>query len=113
YPSASASGCNTHSANDTENFLVFIQELRNDPLGATLILSAATTITPFTDSQGNPSDVSGFSKVLDYIAIMAYDINGPWSAVVGPNAPLNGSCAPNGSVTSAVKAWNTAGIPLS
>ncbi|KAJ7939291.1 glycoside hydrolase, partial [Mycena leptocephala] len=79
-------------------------------------IAVSMHITPFTDSDGNPSDVSEFSKVLNYIAIMAYDINGPWSAVVGPNAPLNGSCALNvqsGSVASAVNAWNTAGMPLS
>lgn len=33
-----------------------------------LILSAAVSLKPFLDSNGNPmSDVSGFAKVLDYI----------------------------------------------
>ncbi|KAJ6538474.1 glycoside hydrolase family 18 protein [Mycena vulgaris] len=117
YPSAAGIGCNTNTANDTANFLAFLQELRADPFGSKLILSAATAIVPFTDSDGNPSaDVSAFSKVLDYIAIMVYDINGPWSAVVGPNAALNDSCAPPdvqaGSAVSAVSAWTAAGMPL-
>ena len=46
---------------------------------------------------------------------MNYDVWGPWSNGVGPNAPLNDSCAPTtdqeGSAVSAVKAWSTAGFP--
>ena len=46
---------------------------------------------------------------------MNYDIWGSWSASVGPNAPLNDSCAPatdrDGSAVSAVNAWSTAGFP--
>jgi chitinase len=46
---------------------------------------------------------------------MNYDIWGSWSNSVGPNAPLDDSCAPagdqDGSAISAVKAWSTAGFP--
>jgi chitinase len=44
---------------------------------------------------------------------MNYDIWGSWSATVGPNAPLNDTCAPNpaGSAVSAVQAWTAAGFP--
>jgi chitinase len=44
---------------------------------------------------------------------MNYDIWGPWSPSVGPNAPLDDSCAPSpqGSAKSAVKAWASAGFP--
>lgn len=117
YPGAQGIGCNAINANDTANFLAFIQELRKDPLGSKLILSAATAISPFADSDGNPSaDISAFSKVLDYIAIMVYDINGPWSAAVGPNAPFRDSCTPeelqSGSALDAVDAWHAAGMPL-
>jgi chitinase len=46
---------------------------------------------------------------------MNYDVWGLWSSGVGPNAPLNDSCAPaaeqQGSAVSAVKAWSTAGFP--
>jgi len=74
-------------------------------------------VTPFVGSSGSPSaDVSGFAKVLDYIAIMDYDIWGSWSSAVGPNAPLNDTCATpsnqQGSAVSAVKAWSNAGIPV-
>jgi len=46
---------------------------------------------------------------------MNYDIWGSWSSAVGPNAPLNDSCAmpsdQQGSAVSAVKAWTNAGMP--
>jgi chitinase len=47
------------------------------------------------------------------IAIMSYDIWGSSSASVGPNAPLDDSCAPTqaGSATSAVNAWTNAKFP--
>jgi chitinase len=117
YPANQGIGCNTISSKDTANFLAFLQELRTDALGKTLILTAATATVPFIGSNGNPStDVSGFSKVLDFIAIMNYDVWGPWSPTVGPNAPLDDTCATSanqaGSAVSAVKKWNAAGIPL-
>lgn len=118
YPNHQGIGCNIISAQDTPNYLLFLQELRRDPIGAVLTLSAATSITPFVDANGLPSiDVSEFSEVLDYIAVMNYDIWGAWSATVGPNAPLDDSCAPIpaqiGSATSAIKAWTASGMPAS
>lgn len=117
YPTQAGVGCNTKNINDTANFLSFLQELRQDPLGCKLILSASTPILPFSGPDGNPlSDVSGFAKVLDYIEIMNYDVWGPWSSTVGPNAPLNDTCAATqnqeGSAVSAVQKWHAAGIPL-
>ncbi|KIK80302.1 glycoside hydrolase family 18 protein, partial [Paxillus rubicundulus Ve08.2h10] len=117
YPNAIGIGCNTISPNDTKNFLSFLQELRKNPVGATLTLSAATHILPFVDATGGRStDVTGFAKVLDYISIMNYDVFGSWSAAVGPNSPLNDTCASAnnqmGSAVSAVKAWHAAGMPL-
>ncbi|GLB34074.1 putative glycoside hydrolase family 18 protein [Lyophyllum shimeji] len=116
YPNNQGIGCNAVSPSDTANFLAFIQLLRADPIGKTLILSVATATVPFLDANGNPStSVAGFSKVLDWIAIMNYDIWGPWSPTVGPNAPLDDSCAAPGnqagSAVSAVKKWVNAGIP--
>ncbi|KAF7352493.1 Glycoside hydrolase family 18 protein [Mycena venus] len=100
YPASQEIGCNTMNANDAANFLAFIQELRADPVGSKLVLSTASAIFPFTNRRGNPSaDVSAFSKVLDYIAIMNYDINAPEKFQAG-------------SAVSGVKAWNAAGIPL-
>lgn len=56
-----------------------------------------------------------FANVLDYVAIMNYDVWGSWSASVGPNSPLNDTCAASadqqGSAVSAVAAWTAAGMP--
>jgi chitinase len=98
------------------NFLLFLQELRQDIMGSNLTISASVSIKPFADSEGNPStNVSAFADVLDYISIMNYDIWGSWSSTVGPSAPLNDSCAESseqqGSAVSAVIAWTDAGMP--
>lgn len=82
-----------------------------------MAVTAAAAGTPWLGQNGNPvTDVTGFAKVLDYVTIMNYDIWGPWSSTVGPNAPLDDTCAPNadraGSATSAVQAWKKAGMPL-
>lgn len=108
-------GCNVISNQDTPNFLSFLGELRAHPIGKRLILTAAVPTSPWPDPNGNPSDISPFAKLLDHIAVMNYDIWGTWSSVVGPNAPLNDTCAPlqyqQGSAVSAVRAWTSAGLP--
>ncbi|KAF8510382.1 glycoside hydrolase family 18 protein [Gautieria morchelliformis] len=116
YPNNQGVGCNIISPTDTANFLLLLQELRSTPSTCKLILSAATSNAPFVDSTGSPSsDVSAFAKVLDFIEIMNYDIWGSWSTAVGPNAPLDDSCAPaadqQGSAMKAVAAWTQAGFP--
>ena len=109
-------GCNSFNANDTSNFLLFLQELRSHSVGKGLVLTAAVGLTPWLGADGRPiTDVSGFAEVLDYIAIMNYDIWGPWSSTVGPNAPLDDACAVQetriGSARSAVESWERAGMP--
>ncbi|KDQ55695.1 glycoside hydrolase family 18 protein [Jaapia argillacea MUCL 33604] len=116
YPGQQGIGCNGLSTADTANFLSFLKLLRADPVGSKLVLSAATGLAPFTSASGTPStDVSGFAQVLDFIEIMNYDVWGPWSSAVGPNAPLDDSCAPvgdhQGSAMSAVHSWTSAGMP--
>ncbi|KAH9027953.1 chitinase [Lactarius pseudohatsudake] len=116
YPNTQGIGCNTISTNDSANFLTFLQTLRSQYGARDLIISAAVDVKPFVGSDGNPTtDVSEFAKVLNYIEVMNYDVWGPWSDGVGPNAPLDDSCAPSsdqeGSAISAVKAWSTAGFP--
>ncbi|KAF9559452.1 glycoside hydrolase family 18 protein [Agrocybe pediades] len=116
YPGKQGIGCNAISPSDSANFLSFLQELRQDPVGAKLSLTAAVGITPFAGSDGNPmTDVSAFASQLDHIAIMNYDIYGSFSSTVGPNAPLDDTCATvkSGSATSAIKAWTSAGFPAS
>jgi chitinase len=48
-----------------------------------MILTAATSSLPWNGPDGQPlTDVSGFAKVLDYVAIMNYDIWGHWSVLL-------------------------------
>lgn len=115
YPgSPNGLSCNTQSAQDTANLLSTLQELKTALPNITL--SAATPVKPWNDATGNPStDLSSHAQVLDYIEIMNYDVYGDtFSKVVGPNSPLDDSCAPaadqTGSATSAVKLWTAAGF---
>ncbi|KAF8217758.1 glycoside hydrolase family 18 protein [Mycena galopus ATCC 62051] len=116
YPGKIGLPCNIVNPDDSANFLLFLQELRSQPTGVNLVLTAAVGIEPFVGSDGQPmTDVSAFSAVLDRIAIMNYDVWGSWSPTVGPNAPLNDTCAPpadqDGSAVSAVNAWTAANFP--
>ncbi|KAF7348538.1 Glycoside hydrolase family 18 protein [Mycena venus] len=116
YPGKIGLSCNVVNPDDSANFLLFLQELRSQPAAKNLVLTAAVGIAPFVGSDGQPmDDVSQFAAVLDRIAIMNYDVWGSWSPTVGPNAPLNDSCAPaadqDGSAVSAVNAWTTANFP--
>jgi len=116
YPNHQGIGCNTISEDDSANFLSFLQELRKDETGKKLMLTAATSITPFAGPDGTPmTDVSEFAKVLNYVAIMNYDLNGQWSTVVGPNAPLADECSTvkAGSATEAIASWTEAKFPAS
>ena len=68
YPNKQGIGCNIVSANDSANFLSFLQTLRRQKGAGELIISAAVSIVPFAGSDGKPiTDVSEFAKVLNYI----------------------------------------------
>ena len=115
YPAHQGIGCNVVNPQDSDNFLAFIEELRKDEIGCNLILTAAV-VSPFYGPNSQPSkNVKGFARVLDWVAIMNYDIWGSWSPTVGPNAPLYDSCAAPanrvGSAESFVDAWEAAGMP--
>ncbi|THH31015.1 hypothetical protein EUX98_g3198 [Antrodiella citrinella] len=117
YPGKQGIGCNiVNQSDDTDNFLLFLKQLRNTTEMTNRIISAAVRVVPFTGSDGNPmSDVSAFTEPLDYVSIMDYDIWGNTSPSVGPNAPLNDTCYENspvpGSSVSALSSWTTAGFP--
>jgi len=115
YPgSTNGLSCNTESPQDTANFLLMLQELKQQLPNVSL--SAAVPVKPWNDASGTSStDLTSFAQVLDYIEIMNYDVFGDtFSKVVGPNSPLNDSCAPaaqqTGSASSAVKLWTAAGF---
>lgn len=116
YPNQQGIGCNQINPDDTKNYCTFLEDLRKELRSDEFILSAATGITPFHGPDGKPiTDVSSFAKVLTSIAIMQYDLWGPWSTSVGPNAPLYDNCASSnnqfGSAASAVENWKSAGMP--
>jgi chitinase len=114
YPNDAGIGCNVVGEKDTQNFLSFLEQLHREK-DKDLIVTAAAGIKPWLGSDKTPlKDVSGFAEVLDYVAVMNYDIWGRWSEGVGPNSPLNDDCGSKpglGSAASAVKAWTEAGMP--
>lgn len=115
YPNRQGIGCNTVSTDDTSNFYAFLKELRSS-VGDGVIITAAGPLAPWTDANGNPSDMAPFGDVLNHLVLMAYDVWGHWSPAVGPNAPLNDTCAApanqQGSAVSGVQAWTKAGFPM-
>ena len=79
YPGTQGIGCNVESPQDTDNFLAFLQALRQDSVGKNLILSASTTVFPWNGAAGTAlTDVSGFAQTLDFISIMNYELWGSW-----------------------------------
>ncbi|KPM38725.1 hypothetical protein AK830_g7840 [Neonectria ditissima] len=117
YPNRQGLGCNTINENDTTNFLTFLQELRQEPAGKKLFLTAAGSLFPWNDASGAAStELADFASVLDYIMIMNYDLHGAWSPTGGPNAPLSRSCDSRntqGAGDEGVDKWLAAGIPSS
>ncbi|KAF9913968.1 hypothetical protein BX616_009223 [Lobosporangium transversale] len=119
YPGRSGAACNTVSPQDSANYLILLKELRaqldlefpNDRK----LLTAAVRVQPFDGADGKPlGDVSAFAQYFDWIAIMAYDIMGGWSANTGPNAPFrNGPAglADQYSFVQSIDAWTSAKFP--
>ncbi|ORX98379.1 glycoside hydrolase, partial [Basidiobolus meristosporus CBS 931.73] len=94
YPAREGAVCNVYDAADSANYLTLLKELRaaldkEFPTEHKLI-TAAVRVQPFDGPGGNPlNDVSAFAPYFDFINVMAYDINGGWSATTGPNAPFD------------------------
>ncbi|KAG0330639.1 hypothetical protein BG004_002048 [Podila humilis] len=119
YPGRPGAICNTVSPNDSANYLELLKELRaqldlefpNDRK----LLTAAVRVQPFDGTDGKPmANVAAYAAYFDYIAIMAYDIMGGWSATTGPNAPFNNGPAGQAdpfSFTQSIDSWTGAGFP--
>ncbi|KAJ2321783.1 hypothetical protein IWW52_000521 [Coemansia sp. RSA 2704] len=120
YPGRLGDNCNVFDvANDTPNYLKFLQALRkafDSAFGERKkLITLAVRVQPF-DINGSPtSDVSEFAKVVDYANLMQYDINGGWNNVTGPNAPFNFEKDKGLQVSfvSAIDDWTKAGWPAS
>ncbi|KAJ2831420.1 hypothetical protein GGI24_001576 [Coemansia furcata] len=91
-----ASECNKVDVqNDASNLLVFVRELRQAldaaamASGAKRLIALGVGMSTFVGPGGQPlTDVSEYATWVDYINILAYDVNGQLS-MTGPNAPLN------------------------
>ncbi|KAJ2336780.1 hypothetical protein GGI00_000642 [Coemansia sp. RSA 2681] len=118
YPGRLGDNCNVFDvANDTPNYLAFLQDLRaalDTAFGARLkLITLAVRVQPFEVNSTPSADVSAFAKVVDYANLMQYDINGGWNNVTGPNAPLNFQQGEGLQVSfaSAISDWVGAGFP--
>ncbi|KAJ1999570.1 hypothetical protein H4R26_005006 [Coemansia thaxteri] len=108
--------------NDASNLLVFVRELRQAldsaamSSGAKRLIALGVGMSPFTGANGQPlGDVSEYANWVDYINILAYDINGQQSTTTGPNAPLNYELGRGvqQSLVTAVDNWIRAKFPAS
>ncbi|KAJ1896384.1 hypothetical protein LPJ66_004023 [Kickxella alabastrina] len=117
YPGRLGNACNAFDeANDTPNFLTFLQDLRaelDSQFGDRIkLITMAVYVEPF-HINGVPSDVTEFAKVVDFANLMQYDINGAWNPETGPNGPFDfeqGKGTPF-SFVSAIDAWTGNGWP--
>ncbi|GAA94376.1 glycoside hydrolase family 18 protein [Mixia osmundae IAM 14324] len=94
YPNGAGIGCNVVSAKDTQNFILFVKQLRKT-VGPSYRLSAAVNLFGLYDTDGTTytKDLSVLAANLDFISLMNYDVYGPWTATSGPNGPLASTCA--------------------
>ena len=82
---------NTSRPEDTENFTLLLQAVRNelDSRGAAQGRHYLLTIAaPAGADKIANIEVEAIHPSLDFINIMTYDLNGPWSPVSNFNAPL-------------------------
>ncbi|TLD14170.1 uncharacterized protein PgNI_02870 [Pyricularia grisea] len=114
YPNKQGLGCNTINANDTDNFISFLTELRKSQ-PKQLLLTAAVSLYPYNDASGQQStNLKALGDVLDYSVVMGYDLYGAWASTGGPNAPLEMSCDSRnnqGGIKEGIAKWIAAGFP--
>lgn len=135
YPGTQGAGSNIVSSDDSNNYILFLQTLRSM---APSNLQISVAITSWLWSGMTNANVAAMAAVVDhagtgysfmlqsvfldeahflpnYAEMMIYDLWGSWSGLVGPNAPLADSCSAyqDGSATSALASWTSAGFPAS
>ncbi|RUS13031.1 glycoside hydrolase superfamily, partial [Endogone sp. FLAS-F59071] len=105
--------CNSVRAQDTDNFVTFLHELRTT-LGDSKLISIAAQLYPYNDASFKQSkSTTNFADVPGLILyVMSYDVNGDWNNIAAPNAPL-GKRVYNLSetVSDGVESWIKAGFP--
>ena len=117
YPTGGGEPGNGERAEDPENFVLLLAELRAqlDARGATdgraylLTIALGASRTAY-----QPLDWERIHPLLDWINVMTYDMSGPWSAITGFRAPLYDSQPnpPEGtSADTALQAILALGVP--
>ncbi|KDE09111.1 hypothetical protein MVLG_00826 [Microbotryum lychnidis-dioicae p1A1 Lamole] len=111
YPGSQGIGCNKVRPADSANFLSLLKTLRvalPKPYLITMAIGTQGLIGP----NGAPlPDMRPYSKILDYMNLMTYDIGGNWSPTSGPNAPFR-TCNSDTSVLQVVQTFKKAGVPV-
>ncbi|CEP18905.1 hypothetical protein [Parasitella parasitica] len=123
HPGKSALECNTIDyANDADNYLALLRQLREALDGAFItlqisanrtaaadsghkLLTAAVGTTPFFKNNAPIVDTSHYAQVLDWVFVMMYDTY-VGKSVIGPNAPLQTSVQAGASSQSFAQAWS-------
>ncbi|XP_037049722.1 chitinase A1-like [Bradysia coprophila] len=120
YPGRKSISCNpVDKANDAKNLLILLREIRLAFNVAFLLspklLTLGVRVEPFDVNDTPMTDVSEFAKVVDFISVMAYDINVASSATTGPNSPFDFTPVKGvqNSFKQAINSWINAKIPKS
>ncbi|KAJ1961839.1 hypothetical protein IWQ62_003729 [Dispira parvispora] len=111
-----------NEAGDLPNYMEFLQAMFNglsQAFGANRKWLTVTTPQTAYGSTGPLETVqkNGFHQFVNYINVMAYDLNGNWGDKTGPNAPLKAppgdgkSGVIPGSVDRAISTWLRSGMP--
>ena len=115
YPVSGGLGSNTTRPEDKENYTLLLQEIRDqmDLIDPDLRLTIAAPAGPSTIPNMDLPDLAG---PLDWINLMAYDLNGSWSPTTGHNAALFAPTGATGdaailTVDNAVQTYLAAGVP--
>ena len=116
YPTAAGPGCNDYSPNDITNYLTLIKELRTSL--NTLFpnsykeITMAVHVLPWGGEE-DVDDVSVFVPYVDRFHVMAFDINGAWNSISGPNAPFHAESGQGYQYgfVEGINYWHSAGVP--
>ncbi|WP_300637221.1 glycosyl hydrolase family 18 protein [uncultured Oscillibacter sp.] len=118
YPVSGGAPGTAHLPQDKQNFTLLLRELRQAldrqgrRDGKSYVLSIAGAVNGGYLNCIEPREVA---EAVDHIFLMAYDLQGPWDAYAGFNAPLHaptdGPPRYHSSVDSGVSAWLAQGVP--
>lgn len=104
YPVAAGMPNNHRDESDKENHTLLLQAVRDAFIEAEkedgkeyLVTIAGAANWAYAEN----NELSKIAEIVDYVAIMAYDINGTWSGLTGHNAPLHSD-----PLEAEIRGWN-------